>query len=257
MGFEGRAEEWNRRYPIGTPVIYRLSPDSDLVRTVTTSKAWKINNAFGYPIAVVEVDLDSVSTMPVRLAILEIDEPRNSPLSSSRQDRADASIIAAAKELASLVISLSNDGVLDHVDSGNLIKAKLLAAQIQGLSGAKVNVKSSEASGAKVYLKDLVVERIYITHFPNRNVEWSYVCHEDDDPFGDPLEIRIKVNEEVETINAADYGLAPYGGVNSAWIPNVWTESTGVNVSDGKRIMRNIEPTQDGDLPENEDEDIT
>lgn len=181
-------------------------------------------------------------------------EPRGLPLSSSRQDRADAGIIVAAKELAPLVINLLERTEGIHGTTQNIVRAKALAAQIQGLSGAKVEAVRSEVNiGSKVLINDLVKDDIYITHFPGRDLEWSFVALLDDDPFDDFNNIKIKIGKEVMEIHAADYGLAPYGGVNSSWIPNVWTERTGVNLSDGKNIMKEIELGQVDELPDDED----
>ena len=252
MGFEGTTTEWNRDNPVGTIVI------------------WENNRFRTVGIAIDELDIVSNEMTPrvhldgVGLAVPlsqlfmphhRVNRSQNvtsRSMASSRKDRANEAILAAAIELSvvakKLATSISiSGGELLSQHYNEVARTMALSAMIEGVAG---NGSDVGMPGKRVLLEDLVKDGVYITHFQGRSEEWSYGGSLSDVA---GRSILVCSKDKSETIAPSDYGLCAYDGGSGAWHPFVWTEKSGVNVNDGKSIMDMVD--DEADLADTNDED--
>jgi hypothetical protein len=167
-------------------------------------------------------------------------------MASGRQERSDASVLAAAYELASLARRMATristgigttlgEEFAAHRDE--VVRVLALSASIEGtILGGEVDVG---VKGTRAYLSDLVPGGYYVTHYLGRDQEWSFL-HGPTVAGGTVITIDYHGVGPVMT-DAADLGLCPYGGGNGAWHPNVWTEKVGASTADGKAVAARVD----------------
>ena len=236
MGFEGTAEEFNRDYPIGTAVVWRNH--INVTSSSATNDGVVIVNLQGVDDPVLLSELTVSPSNPeatVRHRRVRSQNATSRSMASSRKDRANEAILAAAIELSvvakKLATSISiSGGELLSQHYNEVARVMALSAMIEGVAG---NGSDVGIPGKRVLLEDLVKDGVYITHFQGRSEEWSYGGSLSDVA---GRSILVCSKDKSETIAPADYGLCAYDGGSGAWHPFVWTENVGLKVTDGRDI---------------------
>ena len=251
MGFAGTAEEWNRDHPIGTTVVWNNHIN------VTSAEATTIDGlgrnetvmlqGVDYPVLLSELTVSPENPAVIRPSSAARSRGASRSMASGRENKANASILMSAVELAALCRRMATHSLaLDEAGfRDEAVRILALAASIEGVIGMG---DPSGVKGTRAFFGDLVVGECYLTHFQGRSEDWSYAGVNNDDRM-----ILIEVGGKQKIVASADYGLCAYDGGSGAWHPFVWTEKSGVNVNDGKSIMDMVD--DEADLADTNDED--
>ena len=260
------AEEWNRDHPIGTVVVW--NNHINVTSTSAMNDGVVIVNLQGIdePVLLSELTVSPENPSTIRLSSaarsrgasrsvapsigynghVAFGSPRR--MAGGREDKANASIIMSAVELACLSRKMATHLLAINETNDNkdeAVRILALAASIEGVVGMG---DPSGVKGTRAFFGDLVVGECYLTHFQGRSEDWSYAGVNNNDRM-----ILIEVGGKQKIVASADYGLCAYDGGSGAWHPFVWTEKIGLNINDGRSVANMVD--DEANLTEIEDED--
>jgi hypothetical protein len=167
-------------------------------------------------------------------------------MASGRAARADAAVLAAAYELAPLARRLASRvavgvgttlGETMAAHGGEVRRILALAASIEG---TVLGPSAPARPGERVFLGDLAVGRIYVTHHAGGDLEWA--CK----GVGPGGAVVVESGGSAKSVDGGDLGLCAYGAGSGAWHPHSWTEATGATSGDGAEVMRRVGAGQPG-----------